>query len=312
MRRMDDDAKQIMDLLAATAPLPTADTVAAPYRERQAAMLAARAIEELPVTRVETFAVGGEGGPIRVRLYADGDDPAPRPTLIYMHGGGFVTCSIESHDHYCRRIATETGLAVLSVDYRLAPEHPYPAAFEDGRDVLHWAAGDAAAGHGIDGSRIALGGDSAGGALTAALCLWARDHRGPAIAHQLLIYPVMANDFTTGSYIENARDYFLTTESMQWFWRQYLGDENRDADTFAAPGKAADLSNLPPATIITAAFDPLRDEGADYARRLEAAGVPVEYRDYPAFHGFAGVEAIACANTSRRFIVDRLTAAMGR
>ena len=312
MQRMDADAKQVMDLLASLSPLPTKETIASDYRARQVASFAARTIEELPVTRVETFGVAAAGGPVRVRLYIDGDGPAPRPTLIYMHGGGFVACSIDTHDQYCRRLARETGMAVLSVDYRLAPEHPYPAAFEDCRDVLSWAADTAAADRGIDGSRIVVAGDSAGGALAAAVSLWARDHGGPAIAHQVMIYPVIANDFTTGSYRDNAHDYYLTTEAMRWYWCQYVGDENRQLDAFAAPGRATDLAGLPPATIVTAGFDPLRDEGADYARRLAAAGVPVEYRDYPAFHGFAGIEAIACANASRDFIVGRLKAAIGR
>lgn len=312
MPQMDSDARQMMDLLTAAAPVPTYNTVAAAYRARQDATLAARAIDPLPITQVETFDVPAAGGAVTVRLYLDGDDPAPRPTLIYMHGGGFVTCSIDSHDAYCRRLAQETGIAVLSVDYRLAPEHPYPAGFEDCRDVLVWAAGTTAGERGIDGTRLAVGGDSAGGAFAAALCLWARDTGGPKIVHQVLIYPVVANDFTTPSYRENASGYFLTTEAMRWFWRQYLGAEERSVDAYAAPGVASDLAELPPATIVTATFDPLRDEGADYARRLSTAGVAVEYRDYPAFHGFAGIESLASANASRQFIVDRLKAALGR
>ena len=312
MRQMDHDAKEVMDLLSSIAPLPTMATVAADYRARQAASLAARAVPESPVTRVETFEVAGEGGLVRVRLYIDGDDQAPRPTLLFMHGGGFVTCSIDTHDGHCRRLAQETGLAVVSVDYRLAPEHPYPAAFEDCRDVLRWATADETAVRGIDGSRIAVAGDSAGGALAAALCLWARETGGPAIAHQVLIYPVIDNRFDTRSYDENATGYFLTAEAMKWFWRQYLGDEHGDADMFAAPGRAADLAGLPPATIVTADFDPLRDEGAAYAERLEAAGVPVEYRNFQAFHGFAGMEALVSARASHAFIVERLKAAMGR
>ena len=309
---MDQDTKQVMDLLKSMAPLPTNETVPHEYRAQAAAALAARPVEERPVTLVETFDIAGAGGPVRVRLYIDGNDPAPRPTLLYMHGGGFVTCNIDSHDLYCRRLAQETGLAILSVDYRLAPEHPHPAAFEDSRDTLLWVASDKAAERGIDGSRIAVGGDSAGGALAAALCLWARDTGGPAITHQVLIYPVIDNRFTTPSYQENAHDYYLTAEAMQWFWRQYIGDEHREVDVLAAPGRATDLSRLPPATIVTANFDPLRDEAADYARRLEAAGVAVGYRDYPAFHGFAGMEMIASANESRRYIVARLKTAMGR
>ena len=284
MPQMDDDAKQVMDFLIAAAPLPTRDTVAADYRRVQEEGLAARQVEPLPLTRIETFEVDGEGGKIRIRLYIDGDDPAPRPALIYMHGGGFVTCSIESHDHYCRRLAQETGLAIVSVDYRLAPEHPYPAGFEDCRDVLLWVAGADATARGIDGSRIAVGGDSAGGAFAAALCLWARDNAGPEIAHQVLIYPVIDNDFTTASYSENATDYFLTTEAMQWFWEQFVCESDRIA---ASPSRTESLCDLPRAVVVTAEYDVLRDEGTAYAKQLSAGGNEVDHwRIEGMLHGF--------------------------
>ncbi|MBV2149113.1 alpha/beta hydrolase [Sphingobium sp. AS12] len=307
---MDADAQQLMEALKTLAPLPTPDAVAADYRAEQMAKLAMREKDFVAVDRVETFEIVGQDGPVTVRLYIDGADAALRPVLIYMHGGGFVICNIDTHDAFCRRLAQETGCAVLSVDYRLAPEHPYPAGFNDACDALIWAASDAAAAEGIDPTRIAVGGDSAGGAFAAALAQWARDTGGPKIAHQLMIYPVINNDFTTASYKQNANDYYLTTEAMRWFWRQYLGDENAFSDSYAAPGRASDLSGLPPATIVTASFDPLRDEGIDYARRLEAAGVPVEYRDYAAFHGFAGMEMLKSAQDSRAFIVARLKAAL--
>jgi acetyl esterase len=304
---MDADAQQLMEALKVMAPLPKMGDVAEEYRARQAASLAQRAKEVVQIARVETFEVPGEDGPVRVRLFVDGEGAAPKPTLLYMHGGGFVTCSIDTHDAYCRLLAQESGWAVLSVDYRLAPEHPYPAGFHDARDALLWATSDAAATKGIDRSRIAVGGDSAGGAFAAALTLWARDRGGPSIIHQLMIYPVIDNDFTTGSYRDNAHDYYLTTEAMRWFWRQYLGDENAACDVYAAPGRATDLSGLPPATVITAGYDPLRDEAAHYARRLEQAGVPVEYRDYAGtFHGFAGLDMLESARASRAFIVSRL------
>jgi acetyl esterase len=304
---MDADAQQLMEALKVMAPLPKMGDIAEEYRARQAASLAQRAKEVVQISRVETFEVPGEDGPVRVRLFVDGEGAAPKPALLYMHGGGFVTCSIDTHDAYCRLLAQESGWAVLSVDYRLAPEHPYPAGFHDARDALLWATSDAAAAKGIDRSRIAVGGDSAGGAFAAALTLWARDRGGPSIIHQLMIYPVIDNDFTTGSYRDNAHDYYLTAEAMRWFWRQYLGDENAACDVYAAPGRATDLSGLPPATVITAGYDPLRDEAAHYARRLEQAGVPVEYRDYAGtFHGFAGLDMLESARASRAFIVSRL------
>lgn len=308
---MDADAEAMMTLLKQMAPLPTAETIAHEYRAARAADLAGREIEVIPVDHVETFEIPREDGAVTVRLYRHGGDAGPRPLIIYMHGGGFVTCSIETHDGYCRSLARETGLAVLSVDYRLAPEHPYPAAFQDCLVALNWAASDKAAAKGVDTDRLIVAGDSAGGALAAALCIWSRDHDGPRIMHQVLIYPVIENDFSTISYVENAFDYYLTTESMRWFWRQYIGDETAEADHFAAPGRAIDLSGLPAATVITAGYDPLRDEGAAYARRLGDAGVEVEYRDYPGtFHGFAGMFNLESARQSFAFIKERLAAAL--
>ncbi len=308
---MDSDAEAMMKLLDSMAPLPTAETVAHEYRAERAADLAGREIEVVEIDHVETFDIERDGVQVTVRLYRHGANAEPRPALLYMHGGGFVTCSIDTHDPYCRTLALETGLIVVSVEYRLAPEHPHPAAFEDSRAALQWLASPAAAQKGIDTGSIVVSGDSAGGALAAALCLWARDNDGPAIVHQVLIYPVIDNDFDTASYQENATGYYLTTESMRWYWQQYLGDADADADQFAAPGKASDLSGLPPATIVTAGFDPLRDDGANYARRLKAAGVPVEYRDYDGtFHGFAGIFALESARASFAFIKKRLVDAV--
>jgi len=309
---MDADALQMLNLLKQMAPLPTAATVAHEYRARQAETQKDRVVVVTEVTRVETFEISGEHGPVRVRLYIDGVDPAPRPALLYMHGGGFVTCSIDTHDGYCRQLAAETGMAVVSVDYRLAPEYPFPIPFDDCRDALLWTSGPEAAAKGIDTAWIAVAGDSAGGAIAAALCLWARDRSEPAIAHQLLIYPVINNDFTTASYHDNGIDYFLTREAMRWFWTQYLGDCDAPADALAAPGRAADLAGLPPATVITAGYDPLRDEGAAYAERLAQAGVEVAYRDFPGtFHGFAGMDMLQSGRDSRAFIVGRLKQASG-
>lgn len=308
---LDPDARQMVDLLESIAPVPNAHTVAYEYREGRAADLAERQVEVIPVDQVETFDVEGRGGPVTVRCYRHGSEQGNRPTLLYMHGGGFVTCSIETHDPYCRTLARETGLTIVSIDYRLAPEHPYPAGFEDCLDVLNWAVSDEARRHGIDRSRIIVSGDSAGGALAAALAIWARDNGGPPIIHQLLIYPVTLNDFSTASYAENAEGFYLTQEAMRWFWKQYIGEEEGEVDQFSAPGSASDLSGLPPATIITAGYDPLRDDGAKFAARLEEANVPVVYRDFAgAFHGFAGMFTLDCAQQSLKFIVEQLKAAV--
>jgi len=189
-------------------------------------------------------------------------------------------------DQPCRMLTNATGCVTVSVDYRLAPEHKFPAAPEDCYAVTKWIAGNAAALN-VDPQRIAVGGTSAGGNLAAAVALLARDRRGPRLLLQLLIYPVTNYDFTTGSYHENATGYVLTTEDMRWFWRHYLTREEQAGEPAASPLRAKSLADLPPALVITAGCDPLRDEGEAYAARLRDAGVPVTLTQYPGmFHGF--------------------------
>ncbi len=242
--------------------------------------------------------IPGPAGEIGVRFYAP-DADAPLPLLVYLHGGGFVTGSLDTHDALCRSLANRAACAVLSVDYRLAPEHRCPAAADDSHAALRWAA-DHAAELGVDAERIAVGGDSAGGNLAAVSALRCRD-LGPRLCHQLLIYPVIAPDFETPSYRENANGFLLTRGIMMWFWRQYLGDPSLGNDPSACPLKAPDHAGLAPATLITAEFDPLRDEGEAYAARLREAGVPTDLLRYDgqihAFVSFAdridrGCEAI--------------------
>ena len=221
--------------------------------------------------------IPGPEGAIGVRIYTP-DAAAPLPLLVYLHGGGFVTGSLDTHDPLCRALANRAACTVLSVDYRLAPEHRFPAALDDSHAALRWAA-DHAAELGVDAERIAVGGDSAGGNLAAATALRCRE-RGPRLCHQLLIYPVIAPDFETASYRENAEGYLLTRGMMMWFWRQYLADPAQGNDPEAAPLRAPDHAGLAPATVITAEFDPLRDEGEAYAARLREAGVPTELLRY--------------------------------
>jgi acetyl esterase len=302
---LDPDAEALMQMIKQAFPCPVAGTDAATYRAASSVRLAPH--DPLKIDRVETFEIAGKAGALTVRLYVDGTGAELRPTLIYYHGGGFVTCNIDTHDDFCRTVAQESGWAILSVDYRLAPEHPYPAALDDAYAALVWAASSAGTARGIDAARIGVGGDSAGGAIAASVAIAARGRGGPAIAHQLLIYPVIDVGFDTASYRDNGTDYFLTTEAMRWFWDQYLGTESHRTDPLAVPGREADLSGLPAATVITAGYDPLRDEGADYAARLRAAGVPVTYRCFEgAFHGFAGMDTLACAKEARALMVDRL------
>src|SRR6185295_2919525 len=201
------------------------------------------------------------------------------PVLIYFHGGGFVICSLDTHDGECRRLANASGCAVISVDYRLAPENKYPAAAEDAYAATEYIA-EHAAEFGIDPQRIAVAGDSAGGNLATVVATLARDRGGPLLKFQLLIYPLVDFADNSPSMQEYAKDYFLTRESMDWFTDCYLPNRAAARQPSASPKNAEDVRGLPPAMILTAEFDPLRDQGEAYARKLKSAGVPVELKRY--------------------------------
>ena len=243
------------------------------------------------VAEVRDLMLDTAAGAVRARLY----HPAPGtalPLLFFMHGGGWVFGTIETHDPLCRALASAAEVAVLSLEYPLSPEHRYPVALDTMRAALA-AAVDQSDTLGIDPLRVAVGGDSAGGNLSAALCLAARDQGGPVIAHQLLLYPVIDNDFSRASHSENASGFLLSSAMMQWFWAQYLGAADAAAEPLAAPIRAASLAGLPPATVITAEYDPLRDEGNAYAARLAAEGVEVTHSEVPGvIHGFASMLGI--------------------
>jgi acetyl esterase/lipase len=232
-----------------------------------------------PMAHVEDRVVPGPGQPIRVRVYR----PVATdnlPVLTYFHGGGFVICNLDSHDRECRRLAKASGCAVVSVDYRLAPEHPFPAAAEDAYAATRHIAEHAAA-FNVDPTRIAVAGDSAGGNLATVVALMARDRGGPALRFQLLIYPTTDwTDSRSPSLREYGSDHFLTLEAMHWFADQYLPRAEDRRSPYASPMFAEDLRGLPPAMVITAECDPIRDQGEAYARKLQAAGVPVELKRY--------------------------------
>ncbi|MGH6781712.1 MAG: alpha/beta hydrolase [Sphingomonadaceae bacterium] len=245
-------------------------------------------VPKADVAEVRDVTLDTAVGAVRARLY----HPAPGkalPLLVFVHGGGWVFGTIDTHDPLCRALASAAEIAVLSLEYPLSPESRYPRALDTVCAALAAAVAQAGA-LGIDPARIAIGGDSAGGNLSAATCLALRDSGGPAIAHQLLFYPVVDNDFSRASYAENASGYMLSTHMMQWFWEQYLGDANATPEALAAPLRAGDFSRLPSATVITGEFDPLRDEGIAYAERLEQAGVAVTHHHFPGvIHGFASM-----------------------
>lgn len=239
-----------------------------------------------PVGQVQELLVPSAGEPIPARLYRP--QAMERTGLtVFFHGGGFVIGSIESHDAACRRLCKLTGAAVLSVEYRLAPEHPFPAAPDDALQAVRWAAQQAPAWR-LSPARLVLAGDSAGGALAAVTALRLRDEGGPRVAGQVLVYP-MADYHTppTPSYLAYESGYFLTRAAMVRFWREYLSRAEDGLHPHASPLRATDLSSLPPALVLTAEFDPLRDEGERYAHRLLDAGVPVTLRRQAGLiHGF--------------------------
>jgi acetyl esterase len=251
----------------------------------------ATAAPAAPVANVEDRELDTAAGPLWARVYTPvGDDP-PQPVVAYFHGGGWVIMGIETHDGICRRLANASGAIVVSVEYRLAPEHRFPAALDDCFAATAWLA-EHAAELGGDPARLAVAGDSAGGNLAAAVALRARVG-GPRLAAQVLAYPACDAAQNTASYRENGEDYLLTANDMAWFWDCYLGPDGDPADAFASPLRAASLAGVAPALVLTAEYDPLRDEGEAYARHLGAFDVPVELHRFDGMlHGFLGMEAL--------------------
>jgi acetyl esterase len=274
--------------LAILKDLPPTHTL--PVDVVRAGMIAARALMPPPpaVGRVADRTVPGPGGPIPVRLYTP-FGIGPFPLTVYFHGGGFVLGNLDSHDAACRHLCLNSGSIVMAVDYRLAPEHPFPAAPDDCYAATVWA-GAHAGEIGADGKRIAVSGDSAGGNLAAVVSLRVRDEGGPKLCGQLLNCPVTDYDMMLPSYRDNAEGYFLTLDTMRWFENHYLTDPEHRRHPHAAPLRAKDFGGLPPAYVLTAQYDPLRDEGEAYAAKLAAAGVPVVTKRYSnMIHAFPGL-----------------------
>jgi acetyl esterase len=263
---LDPEAKAMLETLSGGEEV---DPFTLPHTIVREGFAAMSGLTEGPeVAKVEMREADGPAGNIAVRVYSPAGT-APKPGLVYFHGGGFVLCDLDSHDATCRELAKGADCVVVSVDYRLAPEELC-----------------------IDPARIAVAGDSAGGNLAAVVAMMSRDRGGPPLIHQLLIYPVTDNRFDTASYKDNGSGYFLSEIMMRWFWHHYLESEADGENPLASPLRARDLSGLPSATVLTAEYDPLRDEGHAYAKRLKEAGVATTHTDYPGvFHGFFGMTA---------------------
>ncbi|HUZ73162.1 MAG TPA: alpha/beta hydrolase [Stellaceae bacterium] len=287
---LDSQVQAVIDFVVASGRPPLNMLTPAAARDVAKVMFSVFARPAEDVGAVEDRSLPGPGGAIPIRLYrAHGTSREEvLPVMVYFHGGGFVIGNLDSHDRVCRALANRAGCAIVAVDYRLAPEHPFPAAVEDAWAAVEGVRAQAGA-LGIDGRRLAVGGDSAGGNLAAVTALLARDAK-VFLAAQLLVYPVTDLGAESASYREFADGYMLTRDTMQWFSRLYLARQQDMADWRASPLRAADLSGLAPALVLTAGFDPLRDEGKTYADRLAAAGTPVRYRCFDGLiHGFLGM-----------------------
>lgn len=256
------------------------------------------------LSSVRDLRIDGPGGELPVRTYRPAvDDP---PTVVFYHGGGWVLGTLDSADDICRELAARSAALVLSVDYRLAPEHPFPAAVDDAYAALEWAAAYADT-LGGDSDRLGVAGTSAGGNLAAATALRARAD-GPALDGQFLLYPIVDPGLDTDSYREHVDAPLLSKADMAWFWEQYLRSPVDRANPYANLSAARDLEGLAPATVLTAGFDVLRDEGAAYATALEAAGVPTDHHHYPALaHGFLSLtDDVAAADDAMERLADRI------
>jgi acetyl esterase len=286
---LDPQAQTLLDQLAAIGG-PKLEELPPP-EARLAFNAFATMVPQAAAARTSDHRVPVSGGEIDVRLHwpLGAEDAAePLPVLVYLHGGGFTVGNLETSDSTATELANASGCAVVNVDYRLAPEHPFPTPLEDCYAALSWVV-DHAGALGVDGARIAVGGDSAGGNLSAAVCLLAKQRGGPAVRFQLLIYPCVDARMSYPSIKQNGEGYLLTETGMRWFWDNYLAGGADPEDPLLSPVYASvdDLAGLPPALVITAEYDPLRDEAEAYAERLRQAGVPVETSRYDGMvHGF--------------------------
>ncbi len=311
------DARALIDLIAQRG-LPAMHTLTpvdarAFYRDRRAFTQP----DSPEVGEVRELSCDGPRGPIPLRLYrpvgASTDRSALLPVLVYFHGGGWTIGDLDTHDVLCRELCNGSGAAVVSVDYRMGPEQPFPAADDDCRAATYWVRSHAA-GLGLDAARLAVGGDSAGGNLAAVIAIAARDAGDLPIAFQLLIYPATDQRRAHPSHTTNGAGYLLTRETIAYYHDNYFGPSGNDLDWRASPLLRDDLSRLPPSLVLTAGFDPLRDEGLEYADRLVAAGNRATYVCFERqIHGFITMgRVIDEANAAVRLCAAELARALAR
>ena len=309
---LSPSAQAVLDQLALLPPPPDFATIT-PEQEIDY-IQSSRAATAVPregetVARVDDVTVASSGQ--RGRVYVPDSVVDGRGLIVHFHGGGWLTGSIEMSDDACRFLANRSGCVVLSAGYRFAPEHPFPAAADDAYAAFAWAA-QHAADYGADGARLAVIGTSAGANLAAAICLRAADEGSRLPAMQVLVYPPLDATFQSPSYVDNATGYYLTADQMRWFWGKYAGDSSRE-HPYLSPVYASDLRDQPPALVITAEFDPLRDDGERYAAQLKAAGVTVELRRVAGqIHSFMGLIAtVPEARECWTLVADRLRSVLG-
>lgn len=278
---LDPQVRAILDQMASLPPFESLSVEDA--RKQTIERSAAGKLPTLPVAAVVDRVIPGPGGDLPVRIYTP-DGEGPFPLIVFFHGSGFVVCNLDTHDGTVRNLCSAGGCVVVSVDYRLAPEHKFPAGPDDCYAATLWTAAHADELNG-DASHVVVAGDSAGGNLVAVTALRVRDEGGPALRGQLMIYPV-TDYYTPGhpSYAENAEGYGLSAAGMRWFWNHYLTSPAEADNPYVSPLRETDLRGLPPALIITAEYDVLRDEGERYGQRLAQAEVPVKVTRYDGMH----------------------------
>lgn len=298
----------LVDMMASAGTPPISHGTLAETRAGFTAMVAMLAGDAPDDVTIEPFTIDGPHGPLALRTYRP-PGAGPHPAVLFLHGGGWTIGTAEGYDALAAQICSATSAVLVSVDYQLAPEHPFPVAYDECWAALGWLAGGTTT-LDVDGSRLAVMGDSAGGNLAACLAQRARDEGAPTLAAQILVYPVTDADLDTGSHIENATGYFLERDTMRFFWDCYTAGGADPFDARLSPLRAKSFADLAPALVITAEYDPLRDEGEEYAGRLARAGVEVEATRYDGMiHGFFMMPGVLSSGANA---VDQATRALRR